>query len=460
MTAATDNYINTDNWADNLLVKDDKGRLFYWKTKDKKPVVSPKIDAQGSDLLSQRSAGNSINDDFQPVQYWQGKAQDPAPFAFHPDDQKVIEELSKTTPIDDSKKYSVEKIADRLLEKQSILLDGLNKRIFVDIIYNFLRGRRDAVFTRTALSNKISTRSGSLFPETIDLVLSVIKGIKNKIDAESGLVVKIDELSSLSDINTGTKKKAGTPKEDKRPVIDLDLETKDDQEPMAEIKAALQDMKVDFDNNQKQLDKAPVKKLTINRPEDDKKAIVVKLPDSQLADKKAVVAPKVEVKEPPRPIAQDKANNAIASDFLPKVSRPSVAGETKKKVVDVIPKAVLETNVTPTKPAHVLTGPLQELQTLDLINWRRLGRDAKERARKILEKINLLEHDSFTKKAQGISNWRQSPVYQMYLDLGAESMVSNKDVDTLIRERQGQGQDALSSEEFIAISDLNKDLRF
>ena len=414
MTPAADNYINTDNWADNLLIKDEKGRLSYWKTKNKKPAASPKIDAQGSDLLSQRSTYSSINDDFQPVQYWQGKAQDPAPFAFHPDDQKVIEELSKTTPVDDSKKYSVEKIADRLLEKQSILLDSLNKKIFIDIIYNFLRGRRDAVFTRTALSSKISTRSGALSPELVDLVLSVIKGIKKKIDAESGLVVKMDELSILPAVSKEVEEKPESPKENKPPIIDLDLETKDDQEPMAQIKTALQDIKKDI--------KISEKKLIVDHSEDDKKTVVVKLPDSQLTDKKVVAAPKVEVKEPPRPISQDKVNNTIASDFLPKVSRPSTADETKKKVLDVIPKAALETNITPTKPTHILTGPLQELQALDLINWRRLGRDARERSRKILEKINLLEHDSFTKKAQGISNWRQSPVYQMYLNLGAESM--------------------------------------
>ena len=130
MVEATGNYINTDNWADNLLVKDDKGQLSYWKNKNKKLATIPKIDISNDDLLAKSSQNNPINDDFAPVQYWQGKAQDPAPFAFHPDDQKIIEELSKTTPIDDSKKYSVEKIVNRLLDKQSIFLDGLNKKIF------------------------------------------------------------------------------------------------------------------------------------------------------------------------------------------------------------------------------------------------------------------------------------------------------------------------------------------
>lgn len=457
MAEATDNYINTDNWADNLLVKDDKGQFSYWKTKNKKSANSPKPDLSQHDLLAKASQNKPINDDFAPIQYWQGKAQDPAPFAFHPDDQKIIEELSKNTPIDDSKKYSVEKIVDRLLDKQSILLDSSNKKVFTDIVYNFFRGRRDAVFTRTALTTKVSSRSGALLPEVIDLILSVIKSIKAKIDTEAGLVVKLDELDKAP--LKEDKEKLDAPKVASPPTIDLDIEAVSGKEPLEEISEALRDIKPSLANSAQSTELAPVKKLAVDRLDNDQQTVPVKI-----SDKKMIPPPpspaKIEMKAPLKPVLETKPATKAVSDFLPKVSRPSANDTAKKKVVDVVAKASVEVNTASVKSAHVLTGPLQELQSLDLINWRRLGRDAQERTRKVLEKINLLEHDSFTKKAQGISNWRQSPVYQMYLSLGSESMTSGKDVATLLKGYQDQGQDVLSAEEFSAISDLNKNLRF
>ena len=111
-------------------------------------------------------------------------------------------------------------------------------------------------------------------------------------------------------------------------------------------------------------------------------------------------------------------------------------------------------------PKHALSGPVQELQVLDLHNWRNLGDDADSRAERLMEKINMLEEESFTKKAQGIDAWRKSPVHQEYLELGAESMGQGKEVSTLITEYEQQGKETLSIEEFAAVSDLNKKLRF
>ena len=78
----------------------------------------------------------------------------------------------------------------------------------------------------------------------------------------------------------------------------------------------------------------------------------------------------------------------------------------------------------------------------------------------LLAKIALLEKDSVTKKAQGIEAWRNSEVYRLYLDLGEESLKLAKNISAIIQDRLNNNQDTLSAEEFAAISDLNKNLRF
>ena len=93
-------------------------------------------------------------------------------------------------------------------------------------------------------------------------------------------------------------------------------------------------------------------------------------------------------------------------------------------------------------------------------NFRRLGNSPSEQSEKLLKKINILEKDSVTKKAQGIEGWRRSPTYQLYLNLGEDSLSSGKNVESIIRDKLAKHEDTLTIEEFSAISDLNKQLRF
>ena len=136
-----------------------------------------------------------------------------------------------------------------------------------------------------------------------------------------------------------------------------------------------------------------------------------------------------------------------------------VAKETPKEVPKVVepPKEVPPAK----KPAKAtLTGAVEELQSLTLDNFRRLGDSPSKQAEKLLAKINLLEKDSVTKKAQGIEAWRNSEIYTLYLKLGEESLSQNKDVAEIINQYQANDNKSLNLEEFSAISDLNKHLRF
>lgn len=104
-------------------------------------------------------------------------------------------------------------------------------------------------------------------------------------------------------------------------------------------------------------------------------------------------------------------------------------------------------------------GPVDELKALTLDEFRSAG--ATEWAiRKLKERFDALSKESYSLRVQGIIGWRQSPLYGLYLELGNESMVSQRPIRVVIAARQAQGQPVLTENEFAAIADLNQTLRF
>jgi len=74
--------------------------------------------------------------------------------------------------------------------------------------------------------------------------------------------------------------------------------------------------------------------------------------------------------------------------------------------------------------------------------------------------FNLLEEEDYAKKLEGIKLWRRSPINKLYLEIGSLSISENKPVDVIIEERKLNNQEYLTADEFNAIMDLNKSLRF
>ena len=106
-----------------------------------------------------------------------------------------------------------------------------------------------------------------------------------------------------------------------------------------------------------------------------------------------------------------------------------------------------------------LVGPIEEIGALNLTDFRRLAQSPEDIIEKILEKINILEEESFSKKIEAIKVWKQSDVYQLYLEIGGQSMENKTAIADIIVQREKNGQPTLSEAEFEAISDLNQKLR-
>jgi len=112
------------------------------------------------------------------------------------------------------------------------------------------------------------------------------------------------------------------------------------------------------------------------------------------------------------------------------------------------------------KPVPKVMGPIEELQFLDLVNFRRLGATPAEITAKILAKIKLLERDGYDKMVAGVKAWRQSPVSRLYLRLGQEAAAKGLPFREAIAARQAANQEYLKMEEVEAIVSLNGKLMF
>lgn len=172
----------------------------------------------------------------------------------------------------------------------------------------------------------------------------------------------------------------------------------------------------------------------LKKPEDKIKADLKKLDTGH------------ELPAPPKPTAPP-----TAAGQMPLIKRrfeaENLSQSTKARIEDVkfVPKVM---------------GPIDEIKYLDLTAFRRLGGDPFKTAEKIKSKLALLEEESYGKRLEGIKAWRLSPIFKLYLALGGLSISANKPINVIIEERKLAGGEYLTADEFRAIMDLNKNLRF
>lgn len=137
--------------------------------------------------------------------------------------------------------------------------------------------------------------------------------------------------------------------------------------------------------------------------------------------------------------------------------KPGVPINVRQGAGDVSPYKVSVADVT-FKPT--LVDPIQELKLFTIKDFRRLSKDPHQAAKRIFQKIKLLEQESQTKKAQGIQSWKESEVAKLYAEIGSESFGKGLPLDTVIASRRQAGKETLSEDELDALLELNEMLRF
>lgn len=116
-------------------------------------------------------------------------------------------------------------------------------------------------------------------------------------------------------------------------------------------------------------------------------------------------------------------------------------------------------NVSDVKKAPHLVGPIEELQTFTMKDFRRISANPVQAASRIFDKIQSLEKESLPRKMEAIDAWKRSEVNQLYIEIGKESFGKGVPIAQAIEQRKAAGKEYLSEAEFDALLDLNTMLR-
>lgn len=150
-------------------------------------------------------------------------------------------------------------------------------------------------------------------------------------------------------------------------------------------------------------------------------------------------------------------------NFQPKISQniktqPVFNG--KKTLHDITPPTLNQNSVLTNDESNQnikkSVGPIEELSTFDLRDWRRLSNNPAKAGEKLLEKFIILKKDSIILYFDGVEAWRKSPLYNMYKQIIADCVSSRQKIkDYLFNQDKNN---TLSSEEFDELVKVNKNL--
>ena len=314
-----------------------------------------------------------------------GQAAGAADFHFHPEDkEELAAEMNKITTFlasaAEKRKYSVEKIAAKLMEKNQLKFSAPQETQFVSLLLSYFRQARSYVITKESLIQHLS-----LDPAVADVIMVIVKNLKDKIELADGVVVR------------GATEQAT-------------------------------------------IESAAIATVSGDKPEQAAVSAVI-----SAAPAKVEVTPQPSAVRSP---AESTAETTKALVDLPKVRRAVVIEPVK-----------VSAPLRASRPAKVMSR-IDELAAMTLEEFRQLDPDPRVRSAKILQRINNLAQESLSRKAQGIAAWRASQVYQTYLAMGHHGLEHGRNLGQITAELKEQGQPHLSPEEFEAMTDLNKQLRF
>jgi len=148
-------------------------------------------------------------------------------------------------------------------------------------------------------------------------------------------------------------------------------------------------------------------------------------------------------------------------------TRPPVPPLTVVRPVPGVPVApqlqsadgALKPRMDDVKAPARLTGPVEELRAITIVDFRRLSKTPAEACEKIKDKIDLLAEQSYTRRTQGIAAWGASEVVRTYLELMGEGL-NGLPLKDAVAARQAAKKPYLTPEEFQAVAALSRQLRY
>jgi hypothetical protein len=312
-----------------------------------------------------------------------------------------------------------------------------------NILVTYLRGIRSKIDTRAALTKDVEIGGLRLSTEEADRIFKVCDSQGCRLPETGGAAISRPAATSLDKIMAQAEKTSAN-----SPSAEYDLKS---SLASGQTKPAVLDSKHEL--------AAPAKQLDLPRPTPTPTPAPISTPVSAfkptpVSAPKPIITPTPIV--PPRPniprpvnVNRPITNSDVKSPVRPTViSRPTpVSSPNKPQMHDI-------------KPMPKVMGPIEELQFLDLTNFRRLGKTAAETTAKIFAKIKLLEKDGYDKMVAGVRAWRSSPVNRLYVSLGQEAIAKGVSIKEAVAIRQRTDQASLNMEEIEEIVKLNSRLAF
>ena len=155
--------------------------------------------------------------------------------------------------------------------------------------------------------------------------------------------------------------------------------------------------------------------------------------------------------------ARESIYTAITGRAAPVHKKPTEAAAPAPAPAPPQPSRPVVRDVSAPKRSP-LVGPVQEISSITLEDFRKLSRDPREAALKIRDKINLLSEQSFGRRHEGLNAWREAEPSRLYRETIAESLERHEPVQAVIARRAAGGR-GLTADEFNAIMELNALLR-
>ncbi|MBI5072130.1 hypothetical protein HZB93_04590 [Candidatus Falkowbacteria bacterium] len=342
------------------------------------------------------------------------------------------------------KPAEAEKIVKEIIDESKIILVGEARKKLEGILLTHLKDIRDGFETRETLSGEVGPKGINLTPDQLEKILGIARDKFQKLEERT----KKTELQKIKIAMDEEKAKSGEIEEKTFGGVKAKMDarwqeiTKKEASPMAvpeELMAPPVGVRLGAAGITPKVFAAPrapsTQEITSSETAGRESGVSSALP---ARTKTPFDLPE---EEKPKPL------QILKPSAPTRVRRPMPQQDNRPRLDDVkyVPK---------------LVGPVEELREMTVIDWRRLGANPAAAAAKVKEKIDLLEREDFAKKIAGTKAWQESEVNKLYLEIGRESMEKGLSVDKIIAEREKTGQITISAEEYRAIMNLNRALRY
>ncbi|MFP4514401.1 MAG: hypothetical protein ACLFNO_00105 [Parcubacteria group bacterium] len=449
--------------------------------------VSDYLEGKETKKLSYEDRKENI-DELEKVDKKEDKREDP---------QELINQISKK----ESHNIEIDKVTKDIIDKVDVSLSSayLHDRLHL-VLRTYIKGVRDKIATRSALSRSGQEGGLSLDDASIDKLLKLadeykkslepkVEEPKPKVSEEAEKRDKLEALNenySLKD-SLKSKEKAEEAKKERREEAkeepkeeDKEKEKEDlykklhikreiappppstivnkEKEPVKseEGEGKEDEIKEDSRDKEKEEDK---KEETKEDTDNQKKAEELKeAPKDLKLQETKKTEDKTEEKIKESEEEKDKQKEDVASSDLkktPQESKSSAPINLNQTATDSRKKSMQDIQVS-----QRIMGPVDELRYFNLKNFRRLSSDPQEAFEKIREKIDLLAKDSYEKRIEGIQAWKQNPLNRLYHQISIESLNQSKPISEIIEQRKENDMDYLSSEELKKLVSFNKSFMF